>query len=64
MAGENENTTIEVEKITTPVTPLQQVNKINEIIDALAAIQISAGADIDGGIIGDSLDNEIDGGTL
>lgn len=62
--ADTENSTIEVQKITTPVTPLEEVKKINEIIDALAAIQISAGADIDGGIIGDNLDNEIDGGTL
>lgn len=54
----------EVDKITTPVTPLGLTDKINEVIDALAAIQISAATDIDGGLIGDNLDNEIDGGEL
>ena len=34
----------EVDKITTPVTPLGLTDKINEVIDALAAIQISAAA--------------------
>jgi len=54
----------EVTKITTPVSPLGLTDKINEVIDALAAIQISAATDIDGGLIGDNLDNEIDGGEL
>lgn len=54
----------EVAKITTPVSPLGLTDKINEVIDALAAIQISAATDIDGGLIGDNLDNEIDGGEL
>jgi hypothetical protein len=62
--ADNEQSTIEVDKITTPVTPLQQVNKINEIIDALAAIQISTSTDVFGGLIGDSTDNEIGGGYL
>lgn len=61
---DNNNQSPEVAKITSPITPIGLTDKINEVIDALAAIQISAATDIDGGLIGDNLDNEIDGGEL
>ncbi len=62
--ADNENSTVEVAKITTPITPLQQTEKINEIIDALAAIQVSTSSEVFGGLIGDSTDDEIGGGYL
>lgn len=62
--ADNENSTVEVAKITTPITPLQQTEKINEIIDALAAIQVSTSSEVFGGLIGDNTDDEIGGGYL
>lgn len=53
-----------VKKITTAITPLAQTDKINEIIDALNDIQVSAGAGaLDGGTAGDEIEDIVDGGT-